>query len=115
MLSKRMAAVAIHKTPWGANMKNEQILTRADGSQVKIVAELFTSPSVDFSIGNYVLFRPNAESKWSLCGDRPHPDHRSMSVDEYVKHGRPEMLQVASIAEILKVNRDLRLQFEALH
>jgi hypothetical protein len=38
-----------------------------------------------------------------------------MSVDEYVKNGRPEMLQVASIAEILKVNRDLRLQFEALH
>jgi len=46
----------------------------------------------------YVLRRDTPERPWVLCSDRPHPDWRSMSVDEYIKRGRSEMLQTVSTA-----------------
>lgn len=86
-------------------MKEINIITRADGSQVKIVAELFTGPSMNHTIGNFVMRRANASEDWILCKDRS--TRPWTSVDDYVAHGRPEMLQVASIGEILKTNQAL--------
>lgn len=81
----------------------EQLIQRKDGSEVKIVAQEFFGAGLARSVGVHVLRRENAESNWKLCNDRPHPNWRNMSVDEYVKHGRSEMLQMVSHGEILKV------------
>lgn len=83
--------------------KVTQIFQRKDGSEVRIVAQDFGGPGLTPSIGVYVHRRESPQHDWKLCGDRPHPDWRKMSVDDYVKHGRSEMLQAVSIGEILKV------------
>lgn len=88
----------------------EHLIRRADGSEVKIVAQEFFSINQQRSIGVYVLRRDNPDSNWHCCSDRPHPNWRSMSVDEYVKHGRSEMLQTVTTGEILKVISALTAQ-----
>lgn len=88
--------------------KVTKILQRADGSEVKIVAQefdgLFTS-----SIGVDVFHRESVNHPWVLASNRPDPAWRQMSVDEYVKRGRSEMLKKASPAEILSVTRMIGL------
>jgi hypothetical protein len=86
----------------------EHLMQRKDGSEVKVVAQAFFGRGLHCSIGVHVLHRANPESNWKLANDRPHPDWRSMSVDEYVKHGRSEMLRVASIGEILRATSELQ-------
>lgn len=92
-------------------MRNEvpitQILQRADGSEVRIVAERLTGRGLTQSIGVCVHRRESPQHEWKLCSDRPHPEWRTMSVAEYVKHGRPEMFQAVSHAEILKLTSAL--------
>jgi len=63
---------------------------------------------MNFSVGVYVHRRESPLHDWKLMSDRPHPDWRKMSVDEYVKHGRSEMLQAVTHGEILKVTNALR-------
>ncbi|MEX3983908.1 hypothetical protein AB4Y45_33525 [Paraburkholderia sp. EG287A] len=83
--------------------KYTRVYSRKDGSDVKIVAEAFFGAGLHCSVGVYVLRRESAEHDWKLCSKEPHPDWRAMSVDEYVKRGRSEMLQAASHGEILAV------------
>ncbi len=80
----------------------ENLIRRADGSEAKIVAREYFGAGLTRSVGVDVFRRANTTSQWKLCSDRPHPDWRSMSVDEYVRHGRSEMLQTVSAGEILK-------------
>lgn len=84
--------------------KVTQIIQRADGSEVKIVAQSYTGAGLTQSIGVDVFRRESPDRPWKLCSDRPQPTWRAMSVDEYVKHGRSEMLQFVSVGEILKVS-----------
>jgi hypothetical protein len=91
--------------------KVEQVLQRVDGSEVKIVADACTGIGLTSSIWVHVHRREAPGHAWELMGDRPHPDWRKMSVDEYIKHGRPEMLQVAAMGEILKVTNALHANF----
>jgi hypothetical protein len=86
----------------------EQILQRADGSEVKIVAQEFGLPGHPSSVGVHVLRRESAQAQWKLCDDRPHPDWRQMSVDEYARRGRSEMLRTVTHGEILKMGKLLR-------
>ena len=86
----------------------EKTIQRSDGSEVKIVAQEFFGTGLHRSVGVHVLRRENEQATWKLCGDRPHPDWRTMSVDEYVKNGRSEVLQTVTHAEILKVTSALR-------
>jgi hypothetical protein len=88
-------------------MKQENLITRADGSQVKIVATLFESISGEKHIDNYVLQRKDAASQWSVCSNTPAPGYLEMSIHEYEKRGRSEMLQMVSPGEILTVNQKL--------
>lgn len=83
-------------------MKAEQLITRADGSQVKIVAELFTNPSCERTIGTYVLQRNSPDEMWHVCSDTPVKGAKHMSRSEYLRRGRCEKLRVATISEILK-------------
>tara|TARA_B100000700_G_scaffold331341_1_gene463296 strand:+ start:7603 stop:7914 length:312 start_codon:yes stop_codon:yes gene_type:complete len=83
--------------------KISQIIQRKDGSEIKITATemygLGLQPSIDF----YVHHRENSEQQWKLLGKRPHTNSKNMSVDDYVKYGRPEYLNYVSHGEILKV------------
>jgi len=87
--------------------KITQVLQRQDGSEVRIVAETMTGIGLQRSTNVYVHRRLFQQDDWVLCGDKPHPDWRKMSVDEYVKYGRPEMLQVVSPGEILNLAKAL--------
>ena len=82
--------------------KITQVIQRDDGSEVKIVAEAFFGAGLHQSIDVYVHKRESANHDWILCSDRPHPDWRSMSVEDYDKHGRSSMLQAVSSGELLK-------------
>ena len=84
-------------------MEVKQILQRKDGSEVRIVAQEFFGRGLTRSVGVYVHRRESPRHAWKLAGDRPHPNWRKMSVQDYNRHGRAEMLQVASPGEILKV------------
>lgn len=88
-------------------MKVTKIIQRADGSAVRIVAEACFGVGLTRSIGVYVHRRESPDHAWKLTNNRPHPDWRKMSVDEYVKRGRSEMLQAVSSGEILKVTNEL--------
>lgn len=81
--------------------KVTQILERVNGSQVKIVAQVFYGAGLHESVGVYVHRRENSKSQWEYCSERSHPAWQSMSVDEYLKHGRSEMLKTVSHAELL--------------
>ena len=80
-----------------------QLLQRANGSQVKIVAEECFGSGLHRSVGVYVLRRDTAEQPWQLCNDRPAPGWRAMPVADYIACGRSEMLQTVTPGEILKV------------
>ena len=84
-------------------MEVQQILQRKDGSEVRIVAQEFFGKGLTRSVGVYVHRRQGPNHAWKLASDRPHPNWRKMSVQEYTGHGRSEMLQVVSPGEILKV------------
>ena len=83
--------------------KISKIINRPDGSEVRIVAFAAFGAGLTRSIGVYVHRRESPAHDWTLCNDRPHPDWRTMSVDEYIKRGRSEMLQAVSHSEILKL------------
>lgn len=83
--------------------KITRVITRADGSQIKIVAQTMFGAGLTPSTDVYALRREHADDTWKLLSDRPHPDWRKMSVDEYKQNGRSEMLQAVSIGEILKI------------
>ncbi len=88
-------------------MKAQQTITRPNGAEVKIVAEECFGAGLHRSVSVFVLYRGSNAEEWSLASDRPHPDWRSMSVEEYKRHGRSKMLQVATPAEILKTINQL--------
>lgn len=80
----------------------ERLITRENGSEVKVVAQACYGAGLHLSIDVRVLRRDSPAHAWHLTNDRPHPDWRSMSVDEYIKNGRSEMLRTATPGEILK-------------
>jgi hypothetical protein len=93
-------------------VKIEKLKQRPDGSEVKIVGEAMYGAGLHLSIDTYVLVRESANHQWRVASDRPHPDWRTMSVDEYAKRGRAEKFQVASHGEILSVANEVRLLAE---
>lgn len=88
--------------PDGLVTKVTQIIQRKDGSEVRIVAEAFHGSGLTRSIDVRVHKRGSPGGSWMLCSNRPHPNWHGMSVDQYVSHGRSEMLQAASPGEILR-------------
>ena len=82
--------------------KFSQIIQREDGSEVRIVAQTMWGIGLTQSIDVYVHRRESPKHDWKLCSERPHPDWLRMSVDDYIKNGRSEMLRAASPGEILK-------------
>lgn len=84
-----------------------QILERKDGTQVKLVATEMFGAGLQRSIDVFALKRNHVNEAWQSVSNRPHPDWRSMSVSDYIRHGRSELLRLVSHAEILKVTKQL--------
>ena len=87
--------------------KLTQILPRPDGSEARIVAQVFFGAGLHPSVDVYVHRREGPDSPWVLCNDRPHPDWKTMPLDEYKKRGRSEMLRTVTHGEILKLTSAL--------
>jgi hypothetical protein len=97
----------------GPVTKLTRIIPREDGSEVRIVAQAYFGAGLHCSVGVDVFRRQSSGHNWTLCSKEPHPDWRQMSVDEYVRHGRSEMLQTASHGEILAVVNAIGKPMEA--
>lgn len=80
----------------------ERIISKSDGSEVKIVARESFDINRNRSFDVYALKRSSPEAPWQGISDRPAPDWRTMSVEEYKTSGRSELLQVVGQAQILK-------------
>jgi hypothetical protein len=83
--------------------KVTQNFERKDGSEARIVAHAVCDLGGLGPVHVYVHRRESPEHSWKLCSDQPHPDWRTMSVDEYNKRGRSEKFQTVSHGEIFKV------------
>ena len=85
--------------------KVTKIIPRDDGSEIRIVVEQMTGHGLNKSIGFYVHHRETPCHPWVYLNDRMHPDWRGMSVDDYDKHGRCEVLQAGHRGEVLNLAR----------
>lgn len=86
--------------------KVEHVRQRKDGSEVKIVANAaYCGPHLELSVFVYVFRRENSDQDWQLTSDRPHPDWRTMSVEEYIKRGRSEMFRTVTHGEIFAASQ----------
>lgn len=83
--------------------KVTQVIQRENGSEGTIVAQACFGLGLTRSIDVYVLHRESPDQDWVLLSNKLHPDWRAMSVADYMKHGRSEMLQSVSPGEILKL------------
>jgi hypothetical protein len=84
--------------------KIRQILTRNDGSEIRITVTQMFGSGLQSSNDVYVHRRSSANDEWILCSNQPHPNARTLSREQYLKFGRPEIYQYASHGEILKLS-----------
>ncbi len=85
-----------------------KVMKKDDGTEFRIVGELVIGFS-DTAIDYYVHRRQSPESPWELLSKDPHPDWRTMSVDEYTKRGRSPLLQALRFPELFKLMDVLKL------
>jgi len=52
-------------------MVHETIFSRSNGSQVRILAQLYTGAGLQESVGTDVFHRERSDDNWRLCDDRP--------------------------------------------
>jgi len=83
--------------------KVTQDFIREDGSQARIVAQEAYGSGLTRSVDYYVLRRADASANWTLCSKNPHPEWRTMSVEDYLHHGRSEVLRTVTQGEILRL------------
>ena len=84
--------------------KVTQTITREDGSQARIVVQDLTPLRTTKSLDVYVHRRNGVDDEWILCSNTPHPDWKTMSIDDYVKFGRSEQHQTVSHGEVMKLS-----------
>lgn len=89
-------------------MKQENLIQREDGSQIKIVCTLFTNSNLTFTIDTYVLFRENESAQWNVLSNIPAQGFKMMPREEYIKHGRSPLMQKVKIGELLKASNTFR-------
>lgn len=89
------------------NSKVVHHIRRGDDSEVRITATAMYGAGLTRSVDVYVHRRDSSDKEWKLCSDKPHPYWREMSVDDYIKHGRSEMLMTVSPGEILSATSAL--------
>ena len=87
--------------------KVTRIIPRANGTEVRITVTSSRSPNMELQRDSYVHKRETPDHEWVLCSDRPHPEWRTMSVDDYNKFGRCDKFQTVSHGEMLSLTSGL--------
>lgn len=77
---------------------------REDGSEVRIVATLMFGAGLHPSADLYAHRRTSPDTPWQLLSSEPHPDARSMSIEEYNARGRSPLLTHTTFAERVKTS-----------
>jgi hypothetical protein len=95
-------------------VKLERLLPQADGTKVKLVGQTMYGSGLTLSVDVFALHCESADKPWRKLSDLPHPDWRSMSVDEYQKRGRSELLQRVGHGPILAMSNEVRRREELL-
>lgn len=85
--------------------KYTKIFVRKDGTEIKVVASAFFGAGLQLSVGTYVHRRSGPDKPWVLCSDQRHPDWKTMSRENYLKHGRSEVQKILSPGELLSVRQ----------
>ncbi|MCC5611136.1 hypothetical protein LC612_31375 [Nostoc sp. CHAB 5834] len=93
--------------------KVTNIFKRENGSEAKVVVEAMFGAGLHRSVDTQVFRREGPDAQWHLCCKEPAPGW--VSVDHYVKHGRPEMLKYVTWGEILKTSALIGKPMSALH
>jgi len=88
-------------------MKEEEVITRDDGSQVKIVAQLMHGRGLHESIDTYVLRRESENDDWKYCSDQI-PDISKMTPTQVREEGHSEKFMYASVPEVIRVIAKLK-------
>ena len=94
-------------------MKLEKFLTAPTGQEVRMLAQAYVGRGLDIGIGLDVFVKDTPDSEWRLCRNSPHPDWRSMSVDDYITQGRPEWLRYISHGRAIVVKQELEALVDA--
>jgi hypothetical protein len=81
--------------------KISKIIKRKDNSEIKINLQKYYGSGLHLSIGVDVFYRKDNKSSFVLLNDRPHQDWKKMTVDEYLKNGKSEVLKLVKPIEIL--------------
>lgn len=88
--------------------KVTHIMAKSDGTEFRIVGTLVVGMS-ETAVDYYVHRRQSPAHDWELLSRDPHPDWRTMSVDEYRQRGRSPLLQALTFPELFKLCRVLKL------
>lgn len=94
-------------------MKLEKFLTAPTGQEVRMLAQAYVGRGLDIGIGLDVFVKDTPDSAWRLCRNSPHPDWRSMSVDDYIAWGRPEWLKYVSHGQAIQIKQELEALVDA--
>lgn len=100
-------------------LRLERLLPQKNGSEVKLIGQALSGSGISLSVDVFALHRESADKSWRRLSDQPHPDWRSMSVEEYVERGRSELHQLVGHGPILAMAHEVRRQqsmlFETEH
>lgn len=94
-------------------MKLEKFLMSPTGQGVRMLAQAYVGRGLDIGIGLDVFVKDTPDSAWRLCRNSPHPDWRSMSVDDYITRGRPEWLKYVSHGQAIQIKQELEALVDA--
>lgn len=81
-----------------------------EGLLVRLTSVLSLNFNNRYSIWNYAHFRKNENEEWTLCKDQStfsRQELKQMSREQYLKEGRPELLVVVGIPELLRASQEL--------
>jgi hypothetical protein len=98
-------------------IRHEKILTKPDGSQVKIVVLLCCDIlSGIWAKDIFILLRETGSQRWASVPEPPYPERKSlggMSADEYTQHGRRGMMAHVRPHDIIKAQLELDARIES--
>ncbi len=75
---------------------------RDNGNEVRIVSVLAGGLFCPAHADTWALHRDSAECSWALCKTDKHPNLKTMTRQEYMDSGRPEIFRKVTHGELLK-------------
>lgn len=89
-------------------LRIERVLTRADGTEVRITAHDYIGAGMTRLVGVNIYRRRSPGEDWVKLSPDPAYGWKAMTVQEYLEKGRPESMQVVSHGEVLSLLSTLK-------